>query len=282
VTAVTQAGTESKRKRSAGRNLPAAIGVAVVLLAVIVGSLFLYRPIFLGILVLSICYAVYELSRAFATAGYFITLSPLVAGTVALLITTWFRGADGLVVAALVTACAVFLWRLGDGAAGYLRDASVSLLVLLYLPTLAGFTVLLVHHSDGPARIIAFLATVVCSDTGGYATGVLIGRHPLAPVISKGKTIEGLFGSLTCCTGAGIALLTVIFHQAWWKGLLFGLAIALTATVGDLGESMIKRDLGIKDMGHLLPGHGGIMDRLDSLLPCAAVAYLLLSTLAPA
>jgi phosphatidate cytidylyltransferase len=121
----------------------------------------------------------------------------------------------------------------------------------------------------------------VCSDTGGYAAGVLFGRHPLAPIVSKAKTWEGFAGSVAACSAAGIAFLTLTFHEAWWKGLLFGLAVVVTATLGDLGESMIKRDLGIKDMGHLLPGHGGIMDRLDSLLPSAVVAYLLLIALAP-
>jgi phosphatidate cytidylyltransferase len=156
-----------------------------------------------------------------------------------------------------------------------------SAFVLLYVPTLAGFAVLLVHPHDGAARILAFAATVVCSDTGGYATGVLFGRHPLAPIVSKGKTWEGFAGSVLFCSIAGVLILTLTFHQAWWKGLLFGLAIVVTATVGDLGESMIKRDLGVKDMGDLLPGHGGVMDRLDSMLPCAAVAYLLLSGFAP-
>jgi phosphatidate cytidylyltransferase len=155
------------------------------------------------------------------------------------------------------------------------------MLVLLYVPALAGFAVLSVHPSDGAARIIAFAATVVCSDTGGYASGVLFGRHPLAPIVSKAKTWEGFLGSLLFCAVAGVLFLTLTFHEAWWTGLVFGVAICVTATLGDLGESVIKRDLGVKDMGDLLPGHGGIMDRLDSMLPCAAVAYLLLSAFAP-
>jgi phosphatidate cytidylyltransferase len=141
--------------------------------------------------------------------------------------------------------------------------------------------VLLVQPSDGAARVLAFAATVVCSDTGGYATGVLFGKHPLAPVVSKAKTWEGFTGSLIACATCGVLFMTLCFHEVWWKGLLFGLAIAVTATVGDLGESMIKRDLDIKDMGSLLPGHGGVMDRLDSMLPCAAVAFLILSAFAP-
>jgi phosphatidate cytidylyltransferase len=210
-----------------------------------------------------------------------VALTPVAAGGVAMLVAAWLRGPDGLVVALLVAVCAVFVWRLGDGAENYLRDVRASGFVLLYLPALAAFAVLSVHADDGAARILAFIATVVCSDTGGYATGVLFGRHPLAPIVSKGKTWEGFAGSVLFCSAAGVLFLVFTFHQAWWQGLLFGLAICVTATLGDLGESMIKRDLGVKDMGKLLPGHGGIMDRLDSLLPCAAVAYLLLSAFAP-
>jgi phosphatidate cytidylyltransferase len=273
-------GAEPKASR-AGRDLPMAIGVGVGLGAVILASLFVYRPSFAVIVGLAVVYGCYELTRALATSGARVALTPVAVGSVAMLVAAWLRGPDGLVIALLVTACAVFVWRLGDGADGYLRDVRASCFVLLYLPTLAAFAVLSVHADDGAARILAFIATVVCSDTGGYATGVLFGRHPLAPIVSKGKTWEGFAGSVLFCSAAGVLFLVFTFHQVWWQGLLFGLAICVTATLGDLGESMIKRDLGVKDMGRLLPGHGGIMDRLDSLLPCAAVGYLLLSAFAP-
>jgi phosphatidate cytidylyltransferase len=248
---------------------------------VIVASLFVYRPSFAVIVGIAVLYGCYELTRALGTAGTRPTLAPLIVGSAALLVAAWERGPSGLVVGVLVTAAGILIWRIADGAVGYTRDVTASAFVLLYLPTLAGFAVLLAHPHDGAARVLAFVATVVCSDTGGYASGVLFGKHPLAPIVSKGKTWEGFAGSVLCCSTAGILLMTLTFHEAWWKGLLFGLAIVVTATLGDLGESMIKRDLAIKDMGTLLPGHGGIMDRLDSLLPCAAVAYLLISGFAP-
>ena len=150
------------------------------------------------------------------------------------------------------------------------------------MPLLAGFAVLLLVPDDGAARVLAFIATVVASDVGGYAAGVLFGKHPMAPSISPKKSWEGFAGSVPACM--------IVAHAdpraractarggAGWSSAP---AIAVSATVGDLGESLIKRDLGIKDMGNLLPGHGGLMDRLDSLLPSAAVAYLLLSVLAP-
>lgn len=265
----------------AGRNLPAAIGVGVGLGALIVISLFAYRPSFAVVVAIAVLYGCWEFARALRTADIRVALLPVLVGSAATLTAAWQRGPSGLVLAVLITFVAVLAWRIGDGAAHYTRDVTASALTIAYLPLLAGFAVLLAHPHDGAARVIAFVVTVVCSDTGGYAAGVLFGRHPLAPIVSKGKTWEGFAGSVLACSAAGVLLMTLTFHEAWWKGLLFGLAIVVTATLGDLGESMIKRDLQIKDMGHLLPGHGGLMDRLDSLLPCAAVAYLLLSGFAP-
>jgi phosphatidate cytidylyltransferase len=262
----------------AGRDLPAAIGVGLTLGGAIVASLLVYRPSFVVLILIAVSIGVYELVNAIAARP---PIVPLLAGAVAMDLVAWFRGSGGLVIGLLVTVGGVAIWRLGDGAAGYLRDVSASVLIALYVPLLAGFAVLLAHPSDGAGRVLTFIGTVVCSDTGGYATGVLFGKHPLAPRISKAKTWEGFAGSVLACCVAGGLLVSLSFHHEWWKGVLFGLAIAATATLGDLGESMIKRDLGIKDMGSLLPGHGGIMDRLDSLLPCAAVAYLMLSWIAP-
>jgi phosphatidate cytidylyltransferase len=264
-----------------GRNLPAAIGVGVGLGAIIVISLFAYRPSFAIIVGIASLYGVYELSQALKAAEVRLSLVPLIIGGAAILIAAWERGPSGLSVAALVTLIGILVWRIADGAHGYTRDVTASALVLLYAPTLAGFAVLLVHPHDGAGRVLAFVATVVCSDTGGFATGVLFGKHPLAPVVSKGKTWEGFAGSVIACSVAGVLFMTLTFHTDWWKGLVYGVAIVVTATVGDLGASMIKRDVGIKDYGSLLPGHGGVMDRLDSLLPCAAVAFLLISYFAP-
>jgi phosphatidate cytidylyltransferase len=177
---------------------------------------------------------------------------------------------------------AVVLWRLAGGPVRYLRDAAAGALVTVYVPLLAGFAVLLLVPDDGVARVLVFIAAVVCSDVGGYAAGVLFGKHPMAPSISPKKSWEGMGGSIAACVLLGVLVFTFAFHVPWWTGAIFGVALAATATIGDLGESLIKRDLGIKDMGHLLPGHGGIMDRLDSLLPSAAVAYLLLALFVPA
>lgn len=271
----------SPRTGRAGRDMVAAIGVGLGLGAVVLVTLFTWRPAFLAVLVVAVLISVTELSRALAAGGYRSPLPPVLVGSVLMAALAWTRGPTGLVVAFLLTVFAVLLWRLGDGPVGYLRDASAAVFVALYVPLLAGFAVLLLVPDDGTARVLAFVATVVCSDVGGFAAGVLFGRHPLAPSVSPKKSWEGLAGSVAACVLIGVLLVTLTFHGPWWGGVAYGAAIALTATLGDLGESLLKRDLGIKDMGALLPGHGGLMDRMDSLLPSAVVAYLLLSVVAP-
>ncbi|SET65611.1 phosphatidate cytidylyltransferase [Geodermatophilus poikilotrophus] len=272
----------TKKSGRAGRDMVAAIGVGAGLGAVILLSLLVYRPAFLLVLLVAILVGVVELTRALQAGGVRAPLVPVLAGTVAMLALAWTRGASGLVVGFLLTVLAVLLWRLGDGPDGYLRDASAGLLVALYVPLLAGFCVLLLVPDDGAARVLAFIATVVGNDVGGFAAGVLFGRHPMAPSVSPKKSWEGMAGSVLACVLVATPIVTLALGGPWWGGVLFGVALAVSATAGDLGESLIKRDLGIKDMGNLLPGHGGIMDRLDSLLPSAAVAYLLLSVVAPA
>ncbi|WP_448640573.1 phosphatidate cytidylyltransferase [Geodermatophilus sp. URMC 63] len=265
----------------AGRDLVAAIGVGLGLGAVILASLLVYRPAFLLVVTVAILVGVVELVRALEAGRARAPLAPLVAGTVAMSGLAWTRGPDGLVVAFLFTVVAVLLWRLGDGPEGYLRDASAGVLVALYVPLLAGFAVLLLVPDDGAVRVLVFIATVVGNDVGGYTAGVLFGRHPMAPSVSPKKSWEGMAGSVVTCVAVATPIVTLALDGPWWGGVLFGAALAVTATAGDLGESLIKRDLGIKDMGTLLPGHGGIMDRLDSLLPSAVAAYLLLSWVAP-
>ncbi|MGY1772369.1 phosphatidate cytidylyltransferase [Blastococcus sp. SYSU D00813] len=266
----------------AGRDLVAAIGVGLGLGAVILVSLLVYRPAFLLVLGAAVLVSVVELSRALRAGGAEPPLVPVLVGAVAMVALAWTRGSVGLVVAFLLTVLAVLLWRLGDGPEGYLRDASTGVLVALYVPLLAGFAVLLLVPDDGATRVILFIATVVGNDVGGYTAGVLFGRHPMAPTVSPKKSWEGMAGSVLACVAVATPIVVLALDGPWWGGVLFGAALAVSATLGDLGESLVKRDLGIKDMGNLLPGHGGLMDRMDSLLPSAAVAWLLLSWVVPA
>jgi phosphatidate cytidylyltransferase len=265
----------------AGRDLRSAIGVGLGLVALIFASLLIWRPAFLVLVTATILVAVVELTRALHAGRFAPPLVPLLVGAVVIEGLAWTRGPTGLVVGFLITALAVLLWRLGYGPTGYLKDAAAGVLVALYVPLLAGFAVLMLVPDDGATRVIAFIATVAASDIGGYAAGVLFGKHAMAPSISPKKSWEGFAGSVAACIAVATPIILFALEGPWWGGLVFGTALAFSATIGDLGESLIKRDLGIKDMGDLLPGHGGIMDRLDSLLPSAALAYLLLSVLVP-
>lgn len=266
------------QKKSAGRDLSAAIGVGVGLGVVIVASLFIRKAVFVGVIAVAVVVGLWELtSRLQERKGIKAPLVPLAVGGAAMVVAGYVRGAEGAWVAMALTALAVLVWRMTEPPEGYLRDVTAGVFAAFYVPFLATFVAMMLTAQDGPWRVLTFLLLTVVSDTGAYAVGWRFGRHKLAPRISPGKTREGLLGAVLFAMVAGaLCMQFLIDGGTWWQGLLLGLAVAASATLGDLGESMIKRDLGIKDMGTLLPGHGGIMDRLDSLLPTAPVVWLLM------
>lgn len=266
------------QKKSAGRDLSAAIGVGVGLGAVIVASLFVVKAVFVGVVAVAVVVGLWELtSRLQERKSIKAPLVPLAVGGAAMVVAGYVRGVEGAWVAMALTALAVLVWRMTEPPENYLKDVTAGVFAAFYVPFLATFVALMLAADDGPRRVFMFLLLTVVSDTGAYAVGWRFGTHKLAPRISPGKTREGLLGAIAFAMVAGaLCMQFLIDDGTWWQGLLLGLAVAASATLGDLGESMIKRDLGIKDMGTLLPGHGGIMDRLDSLLPTAPVVWLLL------
>jgi phosphatidate cytidylyltransferase len=193
----------------------------------------------------------------------------------------WFAGAGGVAVGIALTVLAVMLWRGVRGADGYLADTSAGAFTVGYLLMAGGFATLLLREDDGPFRVVAWLALVVASDVGGYAVGVLFGKHPMAPSVSPKKSWEGFGGSVLACVAVGAGVVVWGLGGLWWAGVVLGLSMAVAATLGDLAESLLKRDIGVKDMGSLLPGHGGVMDRLDSIALSAPIAWLVLTYLVP-
>nr|WP_189168769.1 phosphatidate cytidylyltransferase [Pilimelia anulata] len=275
--AVPAAGSKAPR---GGRNLPAAIGVGLGLGVLVLGSL--AHPLaFAAVVALAAGAGVWEMVRAVRSAGMRAPLPPLLLGAAIIPFLGFVAGPDGLAIGLLVTVLATSVWRLGDGPAGYERDIAAGALIALYVPFLLGFAAPLALAPDGMLRVLLTLAVVVLSDTGGYAVGVRFGKHPLAPQVSPNKSREGLLGSLAAAGLGGLGLGWALLDLAPWAGLVFGVAVAAMAVVGDLTESMIKRDLRVKDMSNLLPGHGGLMDRLDSIIFAVPTAYLLLSVLIP-
>ena len=267
-----------------GRNLPVAVGVGAGLGGLVFLTLLTVKATFLLYVGAAIAVALAELTHAFAKRDINIPAIPVAAGGAAILTCTYWLGARPALAALALTVVFILAWRLPGGPTGYVKDVTAGVFAVFYLPFLASFVIAMLAPADGPRRVLTFVILTVCSDIGGYFAGITLGRggrHPMAPLISPKKTWEGFAGSTAACLVAGVLCLTLMLHGHPWQGLLAGAAAVLAATLGDLAESMIKRDLDIKDMGTLLPGHGGILERLDSLLVVAPVIWLLLFLFIP-
>lgn len=262
-------------KSRAGRNLPAAIASGVALGAVVLLSLFFVKWLFVVVVVAALVIATHEFVQAFVGAGIRLARTPVYIAAVLVPAVTYVWGTTALLVStgALVLAC--LLWRIRRGVDGFVRDTAASVFMIAYLPFMAGFLMLTLATGNGPQRVVVFILLTISNDIGGYATGVLFGKHPIAPQISPKKSWEGLVGSFALQAIVGAVTFVVLLDATWWQGVIAGLVMTVTATAGDFAESAIKRDLGVKDMGSFLPGHGGMMDRLDSLVPNAFTSWAL-------
>jgi phosphatidate cytidylyltransferase len=272
--------SEPKPTRT-GRNLPVAAAIGVVLGGLVLLTLFTVKATFLAYVGVIVAVGLWELRQALAERGISLPLIPIAAGGAAMFTLAYWYGAQPALAATAGTVGVLMAWRLPGGAKGYLRDLTASVFALAYLPMLGVFVPLMLSMPDGARRAFIFVLLAVCSDVGGYFAGIFTGRHPMAPGISPKKTWEGLGGSVVACLAAGAITLPWLLRAHVWQGLVLGAAAVAAATLGDLVESMIKRDLEIKDMGRVFPGHGGAMDRLDSLVFVAPVAWLLLSVFVP-
>ena len=276
---------ETPRKSRAGRNLPAAIAVGAVLGAMAIGIL-LFRPdAWFVVLAIAIPVATHEVTRRLQEAGYAIPLVALLIGGQAILWLTWPFHAKGALMGYGATIVVCMVWRLlgkglSDPPVNYLRDISATVLLATWIPLFATFSALLIFQDHGGGRVFSVIATVVFADIGGYTAGVLFGKHPMVPAISPKKSWEGFGGSLLFGITASVLSVTFLLDQPPWVGVPLGLLLVVTGVLGDLVESQVKRDLGIKDMGALLPGHGGSMDRIDAMLPAAVAGWIVLTLLA--
>lgn len=278
---------DARIEARAGRNLTKAIFFGLVLGLSLLFSLIVIKELFMLFAGALVAFTVYELASALRFAGRDIPRIPIVAVSLAMVPAAFYGGAAGLWWAYLGAVGVVSLWRLVETARPAMRQPGVSLrtdlaagvFVLSYVPLLAGFAVVMTAQPGGEWWVLAYLIVVIAIDTGAYASGILFGKHPMAPRISPKKTWEGFAGSVLAATIAGILLALFMIGADWWVGLVLGLTLVGVATLGDLTESLIKRDLGIKDISTWLPGHGGFLDRLDSMLPSTIAAYVIFSLL---
>ena len=279
---------EPERTSRAGRNLSAALIVGIALFAVVVAALFLWPPGVVLLLALLVALGATEVAHALRRVGMNPTVVPVAISAAAIVLSAYVSALTapsapllpapvgpvlrwGVVGLAVIWCLA---WRMTRGAQGYARDAAASVFIVGYLGVLASFVGLIIALPDGQWKLAVAFCCVVGSDTGGYILGATLGKHPMAPKISPKKTWEGMVGSVLLAGAVGIVLTVVVLHLPWWLGLVLALLMVVFGTLGDLVESLIKRDVGIKDMSSVLPGHGGIMERLDSMLFAMPVAYL--------
>lgn len=274
----------------AGRNLPAAIAVAVGLAGTLVATLGWWHWGFTLFVAVALSLGAKELHSAMRRLGLDATIVPIIVGILAIQFAAFYvsrhpnagiGAAPTLLALLCLTVLAVLITRMLRGPQGFVMDSAASLFIIAYVALLGASVPLMLGSELGRERIVTFIACVAANDIGGYVLGVLFGRHKMAPVISPKKTWEGLAGSVLFAVPTGILMTTWLLDSSWWVGVVLAVAMVVFGTAGDLIESMIKRDVGIKDMSSFLPGHGGVMDRLDSLLVGAPVAWLVLYLTVP-
>ena len=268
--------TEASSGSRAGRNLPAAIGVGVLLAVIALASLYWQRWLFVLVVVAAIVIGTDEVATALRSKGIALSKTPLLSAAIILPALGFYAGPAQVLMGFGLLFLFTVVWRLfRHGVDDFVSDATASGFVLSYAPLMGGFAALIAASPDGADRVVTFIVLSVASDIGGYAAGVLFGKHPMAKDISPKKSWEGFAGSVTLQVVLGAVLFAWLLGADWWKGAIVGAIMTVSATLGDFVESAMKRDLGIKDMSNLLPGHGGLMDRLDSIIPNTVVAYTL-------
>lgn len=275
-----------KPKNSAGRDLKAAVSVGVGLGALVLLCIFVIPFGWYPLVAVAVGLATWEVSARLSEHGYLVNRTLLLLGGQLMVWMSWPFGTKGLVSAYVASVLLIMFGRLfhhGRNSApkNYLRDMSIAIFVLTWIPLFGSFAAMLsLFETDsvpGAYFIVTFMLCVIASDTGGYIAGVMFGSHPMAPAVSPKKSWEGFAGSVIGGMLVGGLTVTLLLQFHWWWGAVLGFLLVICATLGDLVESQFKRELGIKDMSAMLPGHGGIMDRLDGMLPSAMVTWLLLS-----
>lgn len=275
-----------KPKNSAGRDLKAAIGVGVGLALLVIIGILLSPWAWYLLVAGAIAVATWEVGGRLKEAGYHLPMPIMIIGGQAMVWTSWPFETSGILSSYVATVLVLMFFRVfyngpEKEAKNYLRDTSVGIFTLTWIPLFGSFAAMLslMENNDIPGTffILTFMLCVIGSDVGGYILGVFFGSHPMAPAVSPKKSWEGFAGSILFGSITGALAVHFLLAHHWWLGVLLGICLVICATLGDLVESQFKRDLGIKDMSNLLPGHGGIMDRLDGMLPSAMVTWLILS-----
>ncbi|AMJ44415.1 phosphatidate cytidylyltransferase [Corynebacterium stationis] len=276
--------TVPKPKNSAGRNLPVAIGVGIGLGALVIFAMWAGQLAWYIVVAAAVAVAMWEVLTRLREHSYHLPRTLMILGGQAMVWSSWPLETKGLMAVYVISVLALMFGRLFHNGRhrppiNYQRDMSVGVFVLTWIPMFGSFAAMLSATSQGAATILVFMLCVVASDTGGYITGVMFGSHPMAPAVSPKKSWEGFAGSIVFGMVTGALSIHFLLEREAWVGAIMGLGLVVCASLGDLVESQFKRELGIKDMSNILPGHGGLMDRLDGMLPAAMVTWVAISFL---
>lgn len=273
--------TNERITKRAGRNLVVAVASGLLFGGLFILSLFIFKPLFAIFVAVLLVIAVVELAVAFRGAGRRVPRAGVAIGSLLIVAGAYFYGPVGALLSLFASTILVTLWRLVEGLVPrwevprrtLIRDVFSGVFVLTYVSFLGSFAVLLLGVEQGQWWVFALVAVTVATDIGAYAAGITLGKHKMTPNISPNKTWEGFAGAALAAVIVAVIVSTFGIGESWWVGILLGIVVLLTATGGDLTESLIKRNLGVKDMSTWIPGHGGFLDRLDSLLPSAVGVY---------
>ena len=269
----------AQKTSRAGRDLPAAIGVGAGLIIVLLVGLFLAPPVVAALAATAAGVGVWEVCGSLARGGIKVPRAPAAAGAAVLPLAAFMGGSEALIIALILVCTVVILCRVFGRSDGMVLSVMSSLFAVTWAGLLISLAVLLFQTPEGPSKVLLVILMAVGNDTFGYIAGVLWGKHPMAPRISPKKTWEGFAGSMLGSLVLGTALGALMLQTPWWHSTVLAFFLVIVSALGDFSESMVKRELGVKDMGDLLPGHGGVMDRIDSILFAIPVGYVVFELL---
>jgi len=276
--------SDPRRPDAAGSaDKPRSVGMAVatglVLAALVVGTLMAGKIAFFVLAFVVVIIAQAELYAVLKAAGFSpVVLVGLVCGGV-ILAGAYYRGEPALALGLVLPLPLLLLWGITVPVSRARSVLSSTYFGIVYGPLLIGFAILLLRGPDGLVLTATVVGMSAMHDAGAYLVGRKIGRHRLAPRTSPGKTWEGWAAGTIVMVGSSAAILPLIHPFDLWLAVKLALVMSVTSPLGDLVESLVKRDLGVKDMGSLIPGHGGFFDRIDAIIFNAPIAYYVLRTL---
>ncbi|MFZ4065260.1 MAG: phosphatidate cytidylyltransferase [Rhodoluna sp.] len=274
------------------RSLSQSVIFGLILGFTFLGSVLFIKELFVALIALACAAGAWELSTALRQKNWYVPRIPVTAGSALVMPLAYIGGELWQWLGVLAIVAALMLWRgvqlvlshasFKRSFSEIIRDFSAAAFVVIYLPLTMSFAALLIREPahdevvDGKFWIITVVVSVILIDSSAYLFGRKLGKHPMLPKVSPKKSWEGFGVSVLFALASAIGLTVWLLELPWWFGALIAGVVLLSAVLGDFAESLIKRDLGVKDMSSWIPGHGGVMDRLDSMLPSALSGYLLM------